>query len=175
MISARLAAFVIAVSLGLPATTSAQEGLLECVGMEVGQIIMEGDFRPELAGSYTYGLWKFQAQSGDQYTFTHAGISVSVSGGVKVPETMPAAMKIVGGGSAIFSMGAPLELFSIDAVSASGVQLEYSRGGILNAESGGLGFQMIQGGIIEVLVLLKDVEPDNLSSFSLAGFDAIPE
>jgi hypothetical protein len=168
-----LSILVIALSLGSPAIPCAQEGQLNCVKIEMGEVIMESGFRPELAGSYTYGLWRFRVRSGDSHTFGYDSISASASGGIQVPGRMPTAMKAADGGTAIFSMGAPLELFSLDAVSTSGDNLEYSRGGILDAESGGLGFRMIQGGVIEVLVLLKDIEPSDLRSFSLAGFDAI--
>ena len=149
----------------------AQGVSLKCGDSRLGQTTVISDFRPDVNGSYTYGLWTFPVKTGDSHTFTYKEISSTLAAGRKPPEKYITALKI--SGKAFADLKAPVEVFSLKFSTGTGPPSEYGTGGILDPRGGGLGFEMLQDGQVEVVVLIKDVKPSELKAFTLAGCDAV--
>ena len=149
----------------------AQGVSLKCGTSRLGQTTVISEINPDLNGSYTYGLWTFPVKTGDSHTFTYQEILSTLAAGLKPPEKYPTALKT--SGRATVQLKAPLAVFSLTLGTGTGPSSEYGTGGILDPRGGGLGFEMLQDGQVEVVVLIKDVKPSELEAFTLAGCDAV--
>ena len=149
----------------------AQGGPLKCGDSRLGQTTVISEINPDLNGSYTYGLWRFLVKTGDSHTFTYREISLTLAAGRKPPEKYPTALKASGRADVLLK--APLAVFSLTLSTGTGSSSEYKTGGILDPRGGGLGFEMLQDGQVEVVVLIKDVNPSEVKAFTLAGCEAV--
>lgn len=165
--------FVVSILLALSViTVAANQDEMKCISKRYGQCTMVSEERPELNGSYTYGVWTFEVKTGDKHTFTYDDITTTIVSG-KSPEEYLAGMKIFG--KAIASLKAPISLLSMELSLSNGSKSVYKTGVILDSEAGGIGFTMLSDGTVEVVILIKNIGPDKLKSFSLVGFDVIKQ
>jgi hypothetical protein len=154
----------------LAASLQTNQSSLKCIQAQIGHTSISSTDRPQDNGSYTYGLWTFEAKAGHEQKITYNDISVNFVKGSKSPQFYLVGIKI--SGMAIMSQIAPIEIFSISLkLSSEESDIKYKTGGKLDPQAGGLGFQMIRDGTVEVVILIKDVKLTDIKGFSLLGVD----